>query len=158
MNYSKIEFVKKCDNVLFENLQLIYNDFASELDTKIVIDSEKLSWIEVIFINGKKNRGIQVLISEGMNADNKQSYNIRLNIQKIDDDREIISSFSIEDFCLEMNYPISVKFFFVDITNFLEELKSFFNIVNEIFQKEKLTRILFLDDWIDIKPNFIPYR
>ena len=84
MNYSKIEFLKKCDNVLFENLQLIYNDFASELDTKIVIDSEKLSWIEVIFINGKKNRGIQVLISEGMNADNKQSYNIRLNIQKID--------------------------------------------------------------------------
>ena len=84
MIYSKLEFLKKCEQLLLKNLQLVLDDFTSEAEEKFIIKSNNLSWFEAVFLNIKNNRAIQVIISEGINVDKKQFYGIRFNIQNLD--------------------------------------------------------------------------
>lgn len=158
MNNSKIEFLKKCEAELLGSFLFILDDFASEVDSKLIIQSNTLSWIELYFTNFKKSRTIQIIISEGINADKKQSYSIRFNIQKINPERENISSFSIRDFCNEMDLQFELKDFYIESPNFLMELKKYIESVNKVIDTEEMRAILFDEYWIDIKPDFSPYK
>jgi hypothetical protein len=158
MNYSKFEFLKKCEIILFENLKLIFEDFVSEVESKLIIRSDKLSWIETNFTNFENNKAVQVIVSEGINADNEQSYSIRFNILKLNFNKERISSFSINDYCTEKNISIQFNWFFVGRVDFIYELSNFMASALLVLKSEEMQKILFTDYWIDIKPDFSPYR
>ena len=76
MNYLKFDYLKKIETTLFENLAFVLDAFASEVDSKMIVKAAELSWIELSMTNSQKNRMIQVIISEGVNADYKQAYEL----------------------------------------------------------------------------------
>lgn len=158
MNYLKFDYLKKIETTLFENLAFVLDAFASEVDSKMIVKAAELSWIELSMTNSQKNRMIQVIISEGVNADYKQAYSIRFNIKKLISGRDEVVSFSIRDYCNEMNLGFDLKEFFTEPCNFLIELKEYLDCVKQVVETAEMRSILFDDQWVEIKPNLAPYK
>ena len=158
MNKKKLQFLKACENVLLEKINSNINDFATEINSRITVLSDELSSLDFFLISKKNRRSIYIIISEGINTEKEQFYGIRFYIQKIDADGNKISDFSIKDYCAEMKIDIELAWFFIGNINFLIELKKYLAGVNNLLQTEEMKAILFGDHWIDIKPDFSPYR
>ena len=158
MNKEKFKFLKECENVLLEALHYYVDNFAIGIRSEIVFRSDELSSMELFLVNNKNNKSIQVIISEGVNAEKEQFYGIRFYIQKIDENGNKVSDFSIKDYCTEMNLNIELTWFFIGNINFHIKLREYLKSVLEILKSNQFESILFSDNWIDIKPDFSPYK
>jgi hypothetical protein len=158
MIYSKLEFLKKCEQLLLKNLQLVLDDFTSEAEEKFIIKSNNLSWFEAVFLNIKNNRAIQVIISEGINVDKKQFYGIRFNIQNLDISKDKLYSFSLKDYCVERKLNLDLNWFFVGNIDFIPEFTLFLSNTLLVLKSDEIQKVLFTNYWIEIKPDMSPYK
>lgn len=158
MRKEKLNFLKECEAIILAELDNYVNYFATEVNSKISVLSDKLSSLDFFLINKKKCRSVHIIISEGINTEYEQFYGIRFYIQKLDEDGNKTSEFSLRDYCKAKKISVGLVWFFIGNTNFFIEIKKYLDGVIKVLEDKELSTVLSGDDWIDITPDFFPYR
>jgi hypothetical protein len=155
---NKIILLKKWEELLFDVLWFTIEKYSTEINSKIKIWPNKTSILEVRLINTVNKNALWILISEGLNVDCEQFYSIRYYIQKIDDNNNKISDFSLDDYCVERKLDIKFEWFYTGVVDFNKKLHDFLQKSILILELEEIQTVLYTDYWIEIKPNMIPYK
>ena len=155
---NKIFLLKKWEEILFDVLWFTIEKYSTEINSKIKIWPNKTSILEVRLINTVNKNALWILISEGLNVDCEQFYSIRFYIQKIDDNNNKISDFSLDDYCVERKLDIKFEWFYTGVVDFNKKLHDFLQKSILILELEEIHTVLYTDYWIEIKPNMIPYK
>lgn len=159
MTKSKYLYLKECESILFKYLDYYIYEFSTQIHIKVVYRSDLLSWIEVELFNDKSNRIIQVIISEGINADNQQSFGIRTNICKTEKTGEKISAFGVKDYSRSINSDIEFNEYYLSTHDqFLGFLVNYLRNLAKFLELPELVGILFSNRWIQIIPDYSPYK
>lgn len=155
---NKFFLLKKWEEILFDVLWFTIEKYSTEINSKIKIWPNKTSILEVRLINTVNKNALWIFISEGLNVDCEQFYSIRFYIQKIDNNNNKISDFSLDDYCVERKLDIKFEWFYTGVVDFNKKLHDFLQKSILILELEEIQTVLYTDYWIEIKPNMIPYK
>jgi hypothetical protein len=159
MTKSKYLYLKECESILFQYLDFYIYEFSTQIHINVVYRSDLLSWIEVELFNEKSNRIIQVIISEGINANNQQSFGIRTNICKTENNGEKIAVFGVKDYSRKVNSDIEFNEYYLSTHDqFLVLLVNYLKNLTKFLKLSELEGILFSNGWIQIIPDYSPYK
>ena len=152
-------FFKKCEIYFLDKLESIFDEFPSEISSKIIFDSPDLSWIDITINNKINQKIIRCLISIGKNVDNDQFLSLNFEFEKYVNE-EKISSFTLKDYSNYLDTDFNIREFFID-NDFETYSEKFENYINRVISNVSiifLKKILNSDFWINIKPDFSPYK
>jgi hypothetical protein len=153
MNKSHLNILKKFEELLFKHLKKYVYQFADEIEVKFGSENEQLSWVDIVFINLNNDKKINISFSNGLNYEGKKVNGFRFFISR----KDIL--FSINDYCKfkRIHNPLSENFYF-EATEIENKIEIFISECIEFLKIEEINKILFTDFWLDVPPDFSPYK
>ncbi|WP_025664181.1 hypothetical protein [Aquimarina megaterium] len=157
MNKERIVLFKNIEKLFIQFFQFYIEDFSDTFNSKIVEDSKDLGWLEIIVLNNTFDKQLKFLISDGIN-DNKDKFNGLKFFIECNSSECQRSSFSIIDYCSMKNIEYFNKDFFINEQKLNENVEKYLAEIVKILEFDEIKELLFSKKWLEVPPDYSPYK